>query len=82
MLNWSAIVAALLSVGGSISMMTGHPALAAIFANPHTAIDATAAVTGVAGLVSAFSGSVHPDWSRRFNPWHPREELHREEERH
>src|SRR5262249_47958768 len=62
MLNWRAIVVGLLSISGSISMMTGHPALGAVFADPHTADYATGAVTGIAGLISMFSGPVHSDF--------------------
>jgi hypothetical protein len=57
--NWPAIVAAAVSIGGMISIAAGHPALAAVFSDPNTATLATAAVTAIGGLVSAFTAPVH-----------------------
>lgn len=57
--NWSAIIAATVSVGSVVSIATGHPALAALFNDPNIASEATAACGGVAALVSAFSSAVH-----------------------
>lgn len=59
--NYAAIVAGVLSIGGAASMAFGKPALAAIFSDPATATELTAAVVGVAGLASAFLPAiVHP----------------------
>lgn len=57
--NWSAIISALFMVGSALSIMIGHPALGAVFNDPNVAAEATAAVSGAAGLVSAFSSAVH-----------------------
>lgn len=57
--NWPAIISALVTVGSATSIAVGQPALGAIISDPHTAVLATAAVTGVSGLVSAFSKPVH-----------------------
>lgn len=57
--NWQAIVAAVVSVGSMLSVAIGHPALGAWFTDPNTAAELTAAVGGVAALVSSFSGAVH-----------------------
>jgi len=59
--NWAAIIAGLLTIGASASVAFGKPALAAIFSDPTTASELTAAVAGVAGLASAFLPAiVHP----------------------
>lgn len=58
-LNYSAIIAALVSIGSLASVALGHPAIAAIINDPATANEATAAVGAVAALVSAFSNAVH-----------------------
>jgi hypothetical protein len=58
-LNYSAIIAALVSVGSFVSIALGHPAIAAIISDPNTAAQATSVVGGVAALISAFASPVH-----------------------
>lgn len=58
-LNWTAIVAAIFTVGGSVSLALGHPALADAFQDPANATAATACLTTATGLISAFAGAVH-----------------------
>lgn len=58
-LNWTAIVAAVVTLGSMISIASGHAALGAIFSDPNTATELTAVIGGLTGLVSAFSGAVH-----------------------
>lgn len=58
-INWTAIVAAVFTVGGALSVALGHPALAAVFQDPTNASNATAALSAATGLVSAFCGGVH-----------------------
>lgn len=59
MVNYTAIIAAVVTVGGAVSVALGHPALAAVFNDPNTATEITAIVSAGSGLVSAFSGAVH-----------------------
>lgn len=60
-LNFTAIIAAVVSVGAMLSTALGHPALATVFSDPNTATELTAAVGGIAALVSAFAQGVqHP----------------------
>lgn len=58
-LNWTAIVAAVFTIGGAASLALGRPALAAVFQDPANATAATAALTAATGLVSALSGAIH-----------------------
>lgn len=63
-LNFTAIIAAVVSIGAMASTAAGHPALAAVFSDPNTATELTAAVGGLAALVSAFAQGVqHPNTS-------------------
>jgi hypothetical protein len=57
--NYASIIASLVTVGSAVSIAIGNPALGAIISDPHTAAAATAAVAGISGLISAFSGPVH-----------------------
>lgn len=60
-LNFTAIIAAVVTLGAMGSTALGHPALAAVFSDPNTATELTAAVGGLAALVSAFAqGIQHP----------------------
>lgn len=58
-MNYTAIVAAILTVAGTLSIALGHPALGAVFSDPNVANNLTAAITAISGLVSAFSAPVH-----------------------
>lgn len=57
--NWTAIIAAVVSIGAAVSIASGHAALAAVFNDPHTASELTAGIGAVGALVSALSGAVH-----------------------
>jgi hypothetical protein len=57
--NFTAIIAAVVSVGSMLSVATGHPAIGAVISDPQTATALQAVVGGVAALVSAFTAPVH-----------------------
>lgn len=60
-MNYTAIIAAIVSIGALTSTALGHPALAVVFNDPNTSAELTAALGGIAALVSAFSQGVqHP----------------------
>lgn len=60
-MNYSAIIAAIVSIGAFASTALGHPALALVFNDPNTATELTAAVGGLGAVVSAFAqGIQHP----------------------
>lgn len=60
-MNYSAIIAAIVSIGAFASTALGHPALAVVFSDPNTATELTAVVGGLGALVSAFAQGVqHP----------------------
>lgn len=60
-MNYSAIIAAIVSIGAFASTALGHPALAIVFNDPNTATELTAAVGGLGAVVSAFAQGVqHP----------------------
>jgi hypothetical protein len=58
-MNITAIAAMLLTLAGTVSLALGHPVLAAAFQDPNTASQATAAITAISGLVSAFTPAIH-----------------------
>jgi hypothetical protein len=58
-MNWTAIIAAVVSVGSMVSVATGHPAIGAIISNPEVANSLTGIVGGIGALVSAFQPAVH-----------------------
>lgn len=60
-MNYTAIVAFVITVGAFASTALGHPALALVFNDPNTSTTLTAVVGLVGALVSGFSQGVqHP----------------------
>ena len=57
-INWTSLIAGIVTIGGSVSMAAGYPALGAFFSDPHTAQALTAVVTGISGLYSALAPAV------------------------
>lgn len=58
-LNYPAIIASVVAVGGPLSNALGYPALGVAISDPHNAALATSACAAIAALVAAFSGPVH-----------------------
>lgn len=60
-LNWTALIAAVVSIGSAASIAAGNPALGAVIADPHTATALTGLVGVIGAGLSAFSQGVqHP----------------------
>jgi hypothetical protein len=53
--NITSLIAGLVTLAGSLSMVAGYPALGAVFSDPHTAQALTALVTAASGLWSMFT---------------------------
>ena len=54
-INWTSLLAGVITIGSTISVATGHPALGAAIANPEVASAATSVVAGLAGLWTMLS---------------------------
>ena len=57
-INWTSLLAGVISIGSAVSVATGHPAVGAVIASPDTATALTAIVGGVSALYSAFAPAI------------------------
>ena len=54
-INWTSLIAGVISIGSAVSVATGHPAVGAVISNPDTATALTGIVGGIGALWSLFA---------------------------
>ena len=54
-INWTSLIAGIVTIGSAVSVASGHPALGAVISDPSTAAALTAVVSGLGGLWSMFA---------------------------
>lgn len=58
-MNALSIISALLTAVSFVSSALGHPAVGAVVNDPTTAANIQTVITGITGLISAFTPAVH-----------------------